>query len=131
MMRLALISLFAMSTSVAALPPLSSVAFINDGLRSLMIADQIRIACPSISARMVAGWSFARSLQSRASEMGYSKDEISDFVESKAQRKRLEGEAAAYMRANGVKSGEPETYCALGRQEVAKDSQIGAFLRVK
>ena len=35
------------------------------------------------------------------------------------------------MKAGGVVGGQPETYCALGREEIEKGSQIGAFLRVK
>jgi hypothetical protein len=114
-----------------ALAPLASVSKINTGLRDLMIADQLRIACPTLSARMIKGWSFARSLESDARAMGYSKEEIADFVESKADRRRIEGNAAAYMKANGVISGQTETYCALGREEIAKASQIGALLRAK
>ena len=120
MKRLAIISLLAMASPVLALQPLSQVKAINDGLRSVMIADQVRIVCPAIEARMIAGWSFVRSLEREARKLGYSAEEIEDFVESKSERKRLEGEAAAYMRANGVKAGQPETYCALGHAEIAK-----------
>ncbi|TNF22003.1 MAG: hypothetical protein EP318_05135 [Rhodobacteraceae bacterium] len=131
MRHLALITLLVLAGPALALPPLAQVKSINDGLRSVMIADQIRIVCPSIEARMIAGWSFVRSLQQQARKLGYSEAEIEDFVESKAERKRLEAEASAYMRAGGVKAGQPETYCALGRTEIAKGSQIGALLRAK
>lgn len=131
MKHLALIFLLVFAGPALALQPLSQVKSINDGLRSVMIADQIRIVCPSIEARMIAGWSFVRSLEQQARKLGYSDEQIADFVESKSERKRLEGEAAAYMRANGVKSGQPETYCALGRTEIAKGSQIGTLLRAK
>lgn len=121
----------ALAGPLSAQPSLATVAPINDGLRALMIADQIRVACPSISARMIAGWRFARSLERQARDMGYSETQIEDFVESKQERKRLEGEASAYMTARGVVGGQPETYCALGREEIEKASQIGAFLKAK
>ena len=131
MKRLGFLIALALATPGLPLPPLATVKPINDGLRAVMIADQIRIACPSIAARMIAGWSFIRSLEAQARDMGYSAGQIEEFVESSAQRKRLEGEAAAYMKAGGVVGGQPETYCALGREEIEKGSQIGAFLRVK
>lgn len=131
MKRLAVISLLLAASPVLALPPLSTVTALNDDLRALFIADQIRIGCPTIEANMVKGWAFAYSIERRAREMGYSREEIKDFVESKKERKRLEGETAAYLKANGVRGGQPETYCRLGREEIAKGSQIGAFLRAK
>ncbi|WP_417523823.1 DUF5333 domain-containing protein [Marinovum sp.] len=131
MKRFAFVITLALAGPALALPPLSTVGPINDGLRSIMIADQIRIACPSISPRMITAWSFIRGLEAEARKMGYSETQIEDFVESKSERKRLESEAAAYMKARGVVGGKPETYCALGRQEIEKGSQIGAFLKVK
>ena len=62
MKRLGFLIALALATPALALPPLATVKPINDGLRAVMIADQIRIACPSIAARMIAGWSFIRSL---------------------------------------------------------------------
>ncbi|MGY3439552.1 MULTISPECIES: DUF5333 domain-containing protein [unclassified Marinovum] len=131
MKRLACITFLAIAGPAVALSPLSSVGFINTGLRDVMIADQLRIACPDLSARLIKGWAFVRSLEKQARDLGYSKDEIKDFVESKKERKRIEGAAATYMKANGVVSGKPETYCALGREEISKGSQIGSFLSVK
>ena len=131
MKHLAIIALTLTAIPALALPPLSTVQSLNDDLRALFIADQIRISCPTIDARMVQGWAFAYSIERRARGIGYSRAEIKDFVESKKERKRLEAETAAYLKANGVKGGQPETYCALGRAEIAKGSQIGAFLKAK
>ena len=66
MKRLGFLIALALATPALALPPLATVKPINDGLRAVMIADQIRIACPSIAARMIAGWSFIRSLEAQA-----------------------------------------------------------------
>lgn len=131
MKRLILISALMIAGQAAALPALSTVPQINNGLRDMMVADQVRIVCPTINARMIAGWSFARSLETQAREMGYAKDEIKDFVESKTERQRIKKIAQTYMASRGVKAGQPETYCALGREEIAKGSQIGALLRAK
>ena len=42
----------------------------------------------------------------------------------------LKKRGKAYLAANGVVVGQPETYCALGRNEIEKSSQIGSLLRV-
>ncbi|WP_425039557.1 DUF5333 domain-containing protein [Primorskyibacter sp. S187A] len=128
MIRAAFLS-FAMATPVLALPPLSDVAEINDGLRSVKIADEIRSHCGSISARMLVAWSTLDGLKRRARNLGYSAEQIEDFVKSKADRKRLEGEADAYMAARGVTRGDDQSYCALGRAEIQSGTPIGALLR--
>lgn len=120
-----------MAGPALALPPLSEVGPINDGLRNVKIADEIRSHCSDISARMIQAWSVLNGLKSRASAMGYSAEEIDDFVQSDADRARLEGEAEAYLAAGGVTRGNEASYCALGRKEIASGSQIGSLLREK
>lgn len=112
-------------------PPLSEVAFINDGLRDVAVADEIRKACDSISPRLIRAYQFLNSLENYARAQGYSEDEIENFVESGQDRKRLKAEAKAYMAANGVVPGDETSYCALGRAEIAQNSQIGSLLRAK
>lgn len=117
----------ALAGPLSAQPSLATVAPINDGLRALMIADQIRVACPSISARMIAGWRFARSLERQARDMGYSETQIEDFVESKQERKRLEGEASAYMTARGVVGGQPRPIARWGAKRSRKPARSAPF----
>lgn len=131
MKRLMIIIAVVAAGQALALAPLSQVKQINDGLRDMFVADQLRIVCPTLEARMIRGWAFARELQNKARAIGYSKEQIDDFVESKKERRRIEREAQSYMVARGVKAGQPNTYCALGREEIAKASQIGALLRAK
>jgi hypothetical protein len=42
---------------------------------------------------------------------------------------RAKGEA--YLRAQGVVAGDPQSYCAVGRKEIQKASRIGSLLREK
>ncbi|MCH2164646.1 MAG: DUF5333 domain-containing protein [Marinovum sp.] len=128
MIRLSVVLLIVASAAVA-LPPLSKVDSINDGLRNVKIADEIRSNCPSISARMIAAWSRLDSLKREARGLGYSNAEIDDFVSSKSDRNRLENEAEAYMTSNGVSRGNASSYCALGRSEIQQSSAIGTLLR--
>lgn len=110
-------------------PPLSQVAFVNNGLRDVAIADEIRKNCKSISARMIRAYQFISSIEDYAKSQGYSATEIESFVESKADKKRLLNEAKAYLTANGATS--EAGHCALGKKEIAKDSQVGVLLRAK
>lgn len=120
-----------MSATHGAAASLSENKTINDGLFAIAAADEIRKTCPSIDARMLKALGFLNSLESHARQQGYSKREIDDFVDSKADKKRLEKRAADYLAAKGAVSARPETYCTVGRAEIAANSQIGALLKAK
>ena len=87
-----------MSATHGAAASLSENKTINDGLFAIAAADEIRKTCPSIDARMLKALGFLNSLGSHARQQGYSKREIDDFVDSKADKKRLEKRAADYRR---------------------------------
>jgi hypothetical protein len=117
--------------AAGAKPPLGQVAPIVDGLLAVGLADEIRNNCPSISARMLRAAGFMSDLQSKARSMGYSDAEIRAFRKDRTEKARMRARGNAYLKQNGVTKGVPETYCALGRAEIAKSSQIGALLRAK
>ncbi len=120
-------------TAVAAQakPHLRDVAEVDDGLLAIGLADEIRKTCPDISARMIKAYRFINDIRNRARALGYSEAEIDAYRKSDAEKARLKAEGKAYLTANGVVEGQPETYCALGRMEIQKSSQIGALLKVK
>lgn len=129
-MRIFLILCFLATSSVAqAKRPLEDVQSITDGLLWIGIADEIRKTCPTISARMVRAWGRINSIQSEAKALGYSEAEIKAFRTSKANKAELRSRGEAYLRENGVKMGNTQTYCALGYAEISKSSQIGTLLR--
>ncbi|MFY0597334.1 MAG: DUF5333 domain-containing protein [Cognatishimia sp.] len=118
------------STGVAqAKRPLEEVASITDGLLWIGIADEIRKTCPSISARMLRAYNRISGIQSEAKSLGYSKAEIDTFRKSDTNKAELRRRGEIYLQANGVTLGDTETYCTLGRAEIAKSSQIGTLLR--
>jgi hypothetical protein len=118
------------STSVAqAKRPLEDITSITDGLLWIGIADEIRNTCPSISARMLRAMGRINSIQNEAKSLGYTKQEIDTFRKSDANKAELRRRGEAYLMANGVTLGQAETYCTLGRAEIAKSSQIGTLLR--
>ena len=126
-----LVLVFGLATqAVMAKPPLRDVDEIDNALLAVGLANEIRSNCPSISARMLKAVLFVHGLQTRAEELGYSQDEIDAYRKSDAEKARLRAEGDAWLVANGVDKAEPETYCAAGRAEIEKQSQIGALLEV-
>ncbi|MGX9353779.1 DUF5333 domain-containing protein [Roseobacteraceae bacterium S113] len=112
-----------------ALPPLADVERVTTGLRDARVADEIRKACDDISARWMVALREGNKLKSYATDLGYSEEQIEDFMGSKAARNQINALADAYMRRNGVETGNKASYCALGRAEIASESQIGSLLR--
>ena len=118
------------ATTVVAKPALRDVPAIDDALLAVGLADEIRKQCPNISARYIKALRFMNGLRDKAQNMGYSDAEIDAYRKSSADKARLKAEGKTYLSANGVKVGNPQSYCTLGRAEIEKSSQIGTLLRV-
>ncbi|MCC7321024.1 MAG: DUF5333 domain-containing protein [Rubellimicrobium sp.] len=109
--------------------PLADQTEITDGLIAAAIAWEIGEGCDSIDARMLRGAAFLAGLHQRARQMGYSDAEIRSFMDDSAQKARLEAEAWQRFAELGGVRGEPATYCAVGREQIAAGTQIGNLLR--
>ncbi|PWG16621.1 DUF5333 domain-containing protein [Salibaculum griseiflavum] len=117
------------ATPLAAKPPLSEVPFITEGLIDTGIAYEISEVCDDIHARMLRGLGFLLSLERHALDIGYSRDEVDAYIDNKQEAERLEAIARARLADMGAVVGQPETYCDVGRREIAAGSQIGRLLR--
>lgn len=117
--------------TAAAKPPLREVAEIDDALYWIAIANEITKYCDAIGGRRMKAIGVMWGLRSRANELGYSDSEIRAYVESDAEKARMRKKGQAYLAANGVSYAEPESFCALGRAEMSKNSAIGVYLRAK
>jgi hypothetical protein len=115
----------------SAKPALRDVSVIDDGLLAVALADEIRKSCDNVSARMITAYTTIRSLKSTAKSMGYSEDEIEDYVTSKAEKARMRQRGEAYLLANGVTPGDKAGLCKFGKQEIARGSPIGALLKAR
>ena len=120
-----------MTMEAAAKPPLREVAEIDDALFDLGIADILRKNCPTISARMLKAVAYVHGLEKRARALGYSDEEIEAYTDSDAEKDRLRARAAAFFKARGVDTSDPQSYCALGLEEIQKSSRIGSLLKAK
>lgn len=128
---LLIVSAVAVGTAGQAKQPLREVAAIDDALFDLGIADRIRKNCPSIHARMFRAIKYVRNLEKEARAMGYTQEEIDAYTDSDADKARLRAKAAAFFEDRGVDTSDPESYCALGLEEIQKESRIGSLLRAK
>ena len=135
-MRIIKTLLLACATTVASLPaaakaPLAEVREIHDGLLAVGIADEIRKTCGTIDARMISAYSYLAQLKSRARSLGYSEDEIEDYVTSKDEKKKMRAKGEAWLEARGVTLGQEAGYCRVGREEISRGTPIGALLRAR
>lgn len=117
--------------AAAAKPPLRDVAEIENVIFAAAVGKEISDICEDISARKLKALGKAWKLRSRANELGYTDAEIKKYVESKPEKARMRAKGEAYLKSKGAIYGQPETFCTVGRAEIAKNSAIGALLRAK
>jgi len=90
---------------------------------------------PSISgcwlARMFVAWSKLNRLKSYAVSKGYEEPEVRAFMKDPVEKARVNAMAADYLTSHGAVAGNAESYCTLGREEIAKKSLIGQMLRAR
>jgi hypothetical protein len=118
-----------MAGATAANPEIGKVTHITEGLINTAIAYEIDRVCDTIHPRTIEGINFLWSLKEYASELGFTDDEIRAYVDNKEEKDRLEAIARQRLRDMGAVEGQPETYCTVGRAEMAARSEIGRFLR--
>ncbi len=112
-------------------PPLREVSEIDDPLYWALVAFEISEQCPDISARKLKGLGDGWDLIQKARALGYSDDEIKSYMKSDTEKKRMRARGDVYFEHKGASYDAPETFCALGRAEIERNSAIGVYLRAK
>lgn len=110
-------------------PPLREVKEIDNELYYIAIANEISEYCPSISGRRFKAIGVMWGLRSKANKLGYSDGEIRAYVESDKEKARMRTKGEAYLARNGVTYENNETFCALGRKEIERNSAVGVYLK--
>ncbi len=110
-------------------PPLREVKQIDNELYYIAVAKEISDYCPSISGRKLKAINVMWGLRSEANSLGYSDQEIRDYVDSDAEKDRMRAKGEAYLASNGVTYENPNSFCTLGRKEIDRNSAIGVYLR--
>ena len=112
-----------------ALEPLARDTHVNATLRAGMAADMIRKGCPTIDARMLTALMKLEQLKSHALGKGHDRAEITAFIESRTEKKRLQSEAAQWLKDRGSARGDANSLCSIGRSEIADKTLIGSLLK--
>ena len=112
-------------------PNLRDLPEIDDRMLWVAMAIEISDRCPTIEPRTLRGLNYLWSIRHQAQALGYSTSEIKAYADSDAEKARMRARGEAYVRAQGLNPDNNADLCKLGQAEIAKGSQIGAFLRLK
>jgi len=109
--------------------PLAEDEHVTRSLLAAAVGDKIRRECPTISARVFTALQEASALRRYALSKGHSEGDIEAFLEDRAEEQRLRRLRDAYLAEHGAREGDAESYCRLGRDEIARNSLAGRLLR--
>lgn len=116
-------------TSALAKPSLRDVAEIDDGVMAVAIADAIRKSCDNINARLIRAYSELNRLKSIARDLGYTAEEVEDYVTSKEEKARMKAKAEQFLQENGVRPNDTPALCRFGQTQIQSQTAIGQLLR--
>lgn len=119
------------AVNAAALEPLAENPRVQSEFLAAAVGDEIRKNCPTISARLFRAVHMARELERYALGLGYTEEDIRAMRKDPAAKALLKRRRDAYLSANGVVEGDPDSYCRLGREEIATKTLTGRLLRAR
>lgn len=117
--------------SAAALPALSDVKEVRDPLIITAVAWEISETCDTIRPRKIRGIQYLYGIRSKALKLGYTSAQIEAYVDDKAEKDHIEGLARQQLRVmirDIGKTADPDANCALGREQIKKNTLIGRLL---
>ena len=118
-----------LSGAASARPALKDVATVREGIIATGMAYEITQKCGSISPRYFRAIGYLNTLKDHAKGLGYSESEIDAYTSDKAEENRLKVVARARLAELGVIADDEDSYCAVGRAEMAKNSVVGQLIR--
>lgn len=108
---------------------LRDVSYVTEGLIAVGMALEISEQCDSLSPRLLTGYSYLNQLKSHAKGLGFSDDQIDAFTNDRAEKTRLEAVARNRLEGLGVVAGQADSYCQVGRAQIAAGTTVGQLLR--
>jgi TPR repeat protein len=129
MLRSLTIALTLAATPALALVPINQEPVIGEKLLQGFIGDAIADNCPTMKARTLKALGELNALRDYALEQGYEASVVREFVTSKAEKAKFKALAAEWLKAKGAEPGNPDAYCKIGEEEIAKESLVGSLLR--
>ncbi|MES2915316.1 MAG: DUF5333 domain-containing protein [Pseudomonadota bacterium] len=121
----------ALTAPAYALVPINEEPVIGEKLLQGFIGDAIADNCPTIEARTLRALGELNNLRDYALKQGYEAGVVREFVTSKEEKAKFKVKAAEWLKAKGAEPGNPDAYCAIGEEEIAKESLVGYLLRSK
>lgn len=101
---------------------------ITESLVAAKAGDIIRNTCASISARFLVVYQKMAELEDYARAQGYTEEEVRVFLKDKAEKARITAMAESYLAQAGAMPDDPESYCQVGRDEIAEGTLVGSLL---
>lgn len=127
--RAAALGLVMLAGPVMAVEPLAEDQHVVNSLVAGRIGDVIRKNCPTIEARMFRVMSGISELKRHALAKGHDEAEIRAFLKDPVQKKRMKDMAARWLQRAGAIEGDAESFCRVGRSEIARNTLVGSLLR--
>lgn len=118
-------------TPALALQPLHKNPTVVNGFYAIGLADEVRKNCDSISPRLLRAYNYLRGLERYARNAGYTTEQIEELTDNKAEKEKLRTRIRADLAKRGASPENPEGYCTVGREEIAKDTAAGRLLRAR
>ena len=120
-----------LSAPALALTPLHENRIVVGGFYVIGLADELRRKCDSINPRFFRAYRYLKSLEKYARNAGYTEAQIEQLADNKAEKEKLKTRIRADLAERGASPENPEGYCTVGREEIAKGSAAGRLLRAK
>lgn len=117
--------------SVNAKTLLINNAEIWSSLLEISVANKLSEDCESIDARKIKGLMALLEVKNVAKNLGYTSEEIGEFVNSEDNRERLSKQTDKFLEDNGVNVEHSDAICEFGMNEIDEMTPIGSLLRIK
>ena len=130
MKKIAVISMALLTANPAvAKVPLHENPTVVNGFYTLGLADELRKNCDDLSPRWLRAYNYLKALEKFARKAGYSDAQIEELTDNRAEKEKLRVRIRADLKKRGASPENPEGYCTVGREEIAKGSAAGRLLR--
>lgn len=108
---------------------LKDVVEIQERLIVIGIAYRIDERCDSLSIRDFRKNTALLGVANRAMQLGYTRAEITAYIDDKVEKDRLVTVAEGRLSEMGAVEGQPETFCRVGQEQITAGTDIGRLLR--
>jgi hypothetical protein len=117
-----------MAGPAAAQVALNKNDHITESLVAAQVGDILRKSCGSLSARYFVVYRKMGELEDYARAEGYTEAVVKIFLKDKTEKARIKNLATAYLTKAGAVAGNEESFCQVGRDEIAQKTLVGSLL---